>query len=49
MKSKNLSSVYVTVYFREYKYQPYDSAIGLYRLGVPAEAGLVSSEDVYIY
>ena len=33
---KNLSSVYVTVYFREYKYRPYDSVIGLYRLGVVA-------------
>ena len=31
---KNLSSVYVTVYFREYKYRPKDSIIGRYRLAI---------------
>ena len=32
--AKNPTLAYVTVYFREYKYRPYDSVIGLYRLGV---------------
>ena len=31
---KNLSLVHVTVYFREYKYRPYNSIIGLYRQAI---------------
>ena len=29
-----ITLIYVMFYFREYKYQPYNSVIGLYRLGV---------------
>ena len=31
-------SVYVTVYFSEYKYRPYDSIIGLFRLAITKTA-----------